>query len=186
MTCFALSRVVHPISNSNAEKPKLGLGMRKPPTPVMVDDDPRHLSDETILEVKENAAPTPPEPASKPACSPMPFVHIDGAVYPGEPSWTDPKGRNAAFNRWVWVISKEVATLVAPAPVQPGQDGLSGSLPGLPRPYQTKTKQDAAAEFVRRHRLSIANAFERRIVRADVVAELARLFELETRNGKAP
>jgi hypothetical protein len=41
---------------------------------------------------------------------------------------------------------------------------------------QTKTERDAAIEFVRGHRLSIANAFERRLVRGDVVAVLARLY----------
>ena len=58
------------------------------------------------------------------------------------------------MNRWCHVIAREVASQ-----------------------YQTKTERDAAVEFVRQHRLSIANAFERRIVRGDVVAALARMFE---------
>jgi hypothetical protein len=44
------------------------------------------------------------------------------------------------------------------------------------RTYQTKTERDAAEAFVRGHRLSIAHAFERTLVRKDVLAELARLF----------
>ena len=43
--------------------------------------------------------------------------------------------------------------------------------------YSTKSERDAATEFARSHRLSIANAFERRLCRKDVVAELVRLFE---------
>jgi len=48
------------------------------------------------------------------------------------------------------------------------------------RGYQTDTERTAAEAFVREHRLSIANAFERKLVRKDVVAALTRLFE-ETR-----
>ncbi len=43
--------------------------------------------------------------------------------------------------------------------------------------YQTKTERNEAEAFARWHRLSIANAFERKLVRKDVVEELTRLFE---------
>jgi hypothetical protein len=45
--------------------------------------------------------------------------------------------------------------------------------------YQTKTERDVAEAFVRGHRLSIANAFKGRLVRADVVAALSAMFETE-------
>jgi len=43
--------------------------------------------------------------------------------------------------------------------------------------YSTKTERDAATEFVRSYRLSIAHAFHRKLVRKYVVAELLRLYE---------
>lgn len=43
--------------------------------------------------------------------------------------------------------------------------------------YQTKTERDEAEAFASSHRLSIANAFECKLVRKDVVEELTRLFE---------
>lgn len=43
--------------------------------------------------------------------------------------------------------------------------------------YQTHAEQEAATEFVRRSRLSIANAFERRLCRKDVVVALTTMFE---------
>jgi hypothetical protein len=45
------------------------------------------------------------------------------------------------------------------------------------RQYETKTERDAATAFVLQHRLSIANAFTRGIVRGDVVKTLDELFE---------
>jgi hypothetical protein len=72
---------------------------------------------------------------------------------PGEPSWTDAKGRAAALNRWCAVIAKEVA-----------------------KPYETKSGRDAAIEFAR-GQLSIGHAFHRKLVRKDAVVELTRLFE---------
>jgi hypothetical protein len=45
------------------------------------------------------------------------------------------------------------------------------------RHYDTHTQRTAAEEFARSHRLSIANAFERKIIRADVVKALGELFE---------
>lgn len=65
-----------------------------------------------------------------------------------------PAGRKAALNGWIGRIAKEVATT-----------------------YQTFDERTAATEFVRSHRLSIAHAFERKLVRNDVVIELARLYE---------
>ena len=45
MTCYEISRTTRPTSNPNAEKPKLSLGMRKPPVAFVVDDDPRKHSE---------------------------------------------------------------------------------------------------------------------------------------------
>jgi len=50
------------------------------------------------------------------------------------------------------------------------------------KPYETYSERSAAEAFARSHRLSIAHAFERRIVRGDVVAALLRLFR-ETKSG---
>ena len=52
-----------------------------------------------------------------------------------------------------------------------------GDRPRGRKQYQTKTERDEAEAFARSHRLSIANAFERKLVRKDVVEELTRLFE---------
>src|ERR1700730_16804385 len=95
--------------------------------------------------VTETASPR----VAETALGPLPFALIAGAVYPGDPSWTGPEGRRKAHNYWVWKIGREVESR-----------------------YQTKAERDAAAEFVLRHRLSIANAFERKIIRADVVKAL--------------
>jgi hypothetical protein len=84
----------------------------------------------------------------------MPFALIDGRVSDFPPSWIDAKGRAAALNRWCAAIAREIG-----------------------RAYQTKTQRDAAEAFARSRRLSIANAFERKFVRKDVVEELTRLFE---------
>jgi hypothetical protein len=89
-----------------------------------------------------------------PARDRQPFVLITGAVYPGSLSWSTPAGRRAALNKWCAVIVREVG-----------------------KRYQTKTERDEAEAFARSHRLSIANAFERKLVRKDVVEELTRLFE---------
>ena len=43
-------------------------------------------------------------------------------------------------------------------------------------PFQTYSGQEAVKAFVQSHRLTIANAFERKLVRKDVVAGLLRLF----------
>jgi hypothetical protein len=43
--------------------------------------------------------------------------------------------------------------------------------------YSTKRERAAATEFARSHRLSIANAFERKLVRKDVVAALSAMLE---------
>jgi hypothetical protein len=77
---------------------------------------------------------------------------IIGAIYPGA-SWSTPEGRRAGLNRWCAVIAREVG-----------------------KAYQTKTERGLAEAFVRPHRLSIANAFERKLVRKDC-GELTRLFE---------
>jgi hypothetical protein len=45
------------------------------------------------------------------------------------------------------------------------------------RGISTKSERDAATEFVRGHRLTIANCFERRLCGGDVVAGLLRLYE---------
>jgi hypothetical protein len=78
---------------------------------------------------------------------------IQGTVSTHPVSWGDPKGRAVGLNAWITRIAKEVGAA-----------------------YQTKTERDAAVAFVKSHRLSIANAFERKIVRGDVVKELTRLF----------
>ena len=44
-------------------------------------------------------------------------------------------------------------------------------------PFQTYSGQEAVKAFVQSHRLTIANAFERKLVRKDVVAELSALYE---------
>ena|ERR1700730_3846448 len=90
----------------------------------------------------------------KPQRGPLPFVHSEGQVSPNPPTHTDANGRKAALNRWCAVIAREVG-----------------------KRYQTKTERDEAEAFARSHRLSIANAFERKLVRKDVVEELTRLFE---------
>jgi hypothetical protein len=50
------------------------------------------------------------------------------------------------------------------------------------RKYETNSERTAAEAFVRSHRLSIANAFERKLVRKDVVAELTRLYRAQKDN----
>jgi hypothetical protein len=90
---------------------------------------------------------------------PQPFIHIEGAVATPPPghehtSPADKAGFRAAVNKWLARIAREVG-----------------------RAYSTKTEREAAEKFARSHRLSIAHAFTRRLVRADVVRELARLFE---------
>jgi hypothetical protein len=45
--------------------------------------------------------------------------------------------------------------------------------------FDTHSERSEAEAFARSHRLSIANAFERKLVRKDVVAELVRLHQLE-------
>ena len=83
----------------------------------------------------------------------MPFILIAGEVSPRPVSWTTPDERHAALNRWIAIISTEVSRRLPPGP-----------------------ERVVAKDFVYSHRLSVANAFERRIVRADVVSELARLY----------
>lgn len=90
---------------------------------------------------------------ARPRPSPMPFVRIEGAVFPGEDSWSDARGRAAALTSWVFLIAKEVS-----------------------RQLDTAAEHDAVATFVQTHRLSAASAFTRRIVRADVVATLVELY----------
>jgi hypothetical protein len=72
--------------------------------------------------------------ANRLQAGPMPVVMISGAMYPGEPFWTDSKGRAAALNRWVAVIAKEVG-----------------------KRFDTHSERSAAEDFARSHRLSIAN-----------------------------
>jgi hypothetical protein len=92
---------------------------------------------------KETTTKSPP----KPVRGRLPFCVIaPGQVYEGARSFTDAKGRAKALNAWCWKIAREAAA-----------------------PYGTKAEQDAVTGFVKSHRLSIANAFERRIVRKDVV-----------------
>lgn len=79
----------------------------------------------------------------QPRPSPAPFVRIDGDIYPGGNSWVDAKSRAAALTSWRFKIAKEIA-------------------------QHTPLEHDAAEAFVQSHRLSVANAFERRIVRGDV------------------
>jgi hypothetical protein len=83
---------------------------------------------------------------------------VPASLYPYvsnfQSSWTSPAERAAALKKWVARIAYEVA-----------------------KPYETKSERDAAEAFARSHRLSIANAFERKLVRKDVVEELTRLFE---------
>jgi hypothetical protein len=64
------------------------------------------------------------------------------------------------LNRWVALIARDVG-----------------------RAYETHTERTSAEDFVRSHRLSIARAFERKLCRKDVVAELARLFKAERSHG---
>jgi hypothetical protein len=71
---------------------------------------------------------------------------IEGTVSPFPPSWDTPEGRWTVLNRWCAVIAREVD-----------------------KRYQTKTERDEAEAFARSHRVSIANAFERKLVRKDVV-----------------
>ena len=85
----------------------------------------------------------------------MPFTLIPGEVSPHPVSWATSDERTAALGRWVSIIAREVARRFAPGPERLG----------------VKT-------FVHSHRLTIASAFERRLVRRDVVAELTRLYQL--------
>jgi hypothetical protein len=99
------------------------------------------------------------EPPSKPhhprADARLPFAAITGTVSPFPVSWTTPEERKAALGRWVARIAREVAS-----------------------PYQTKSERDAAEQFARSHRLSIANCFQRKLCRTDVVEALIELYEL--------
>jgi hypothetical protein len=91
--------------------------------------------------------------AAKPPAAPQPFVEISGQISVFPLSWTTPAERGAAMNRWVARIAREVG-----------------------KAYETKPERDAAEAFVRGHRLSIANAFQRRLVRKDVVRVLGEMF----------
>lgn len=111
--------------------------------------DPRRTAAAT-----ESAAKT----GSRDGKSPKPhaaFVTIEGEVCQGVDSWPDSKGRAGAIGRWFALVARDVG-----------------------KSYTTTPERDAAIAFVQLHRLSIANAFSRRIIRADVVAELARLYRL--------
>jgi hypothetical protein len=78
-----------------------------------------------------------------------------GAISDYPVSWSTPDGRRAQFCRWYLRIIREVSRSFPPGP-----------------------ERAAAAEFARSHRLSVANAFTRRIVRPDVVRALADLYRL--------
>jgi hypothetical protein len=175
VTCFELSRTgFQPAENPNSEKPKLSLGgLRKPVVEVVIPEE--HMAQNLLVQrgsaldgvrVEVNAdvaeglnvhcadddlaipdqTGNDGRPDSKPTRQSLPFTHIGGAIYPGDPTWTDPNGRAAALYHWREKIVFEVG-----------------------RKFETKTERDAAEDFARTHRLSIANAFERRVVRTDVV-----------------
>jgi hypothetical protein len=57
------------------------------------------------------------------------------------------------LGRWISVIAREVG-----------------------KRFDTHSERSAAEAFVRSHRLSIANAFHRKLVRKDVAAELSALY----------
>lgn len=137
-----------------AYKAKIKLVERSPRT--IIKNAHRHSlqSEQRVLVAAEGKTPPAkdPRPGSK---GPLPFVVIPGAIYPGENSWADGKSRAAALNQWAARIAKEVG-----------------------RQFDTQTEREAATAFAQSHRLSIVNAFARRLVRADVVAELTRLYRL--------
>jgi hypothetical protein len=89
----------------------------------------------------------------------LPFTVIIGSIYEGAPSWSDAKSRAAALWHWRGKIIFEIG-----------------------RHYQTKTERTTAEAFARSHRLSIANAFERRLCRKDVVEALGKLYQGQKNN----
>jgi hypothetical protein len=180
MALYEVSRTVEVAENPNQSRPKLGLGglrrkeevraegirplrmlgasrIPRPKFPEgdragkqVVRGDLVCRGDKSEL-VDQTGARS--QALAKSAHVPMPFIEIQGQVYEGKPSWTSPDERRAALGRWISLIVREVG-----------------------KPYQTKSERDAATLFVRSHRLSIANAFHRKLCRKDVVEELGRLL----------
>ena len=184
------TRFAQPVANPNSGKLTLSLGGLRRKEEVLVDgagkqvvhragDDKVELADQTrsATQPPEVLSELPSKTCKKPARAlldqaptvggqdahagslpglrrPLPFVAIPGTVSDFPVSWTSTTDRAAALNRWCAIIATETM-----------RSFPAGSSDRL-----------GAKKFVWSHRLSIANAFERKIIRVDVVAELARMF----------
>src|ERR1700730_9434399 len=84
-------------------------------------------------------------------CEPLPFVKIEGRAAPG-PFADNGSPKPSEIRRWTRFVARDMGN-------------------------QFPDDSEAAREFAFRHSLSIANAFHRRLMRADVTAELTRLFD---------
>jgi hypothetical protein len=84
-------------------------------------------------------------------CEPVPFIVIKGRVAPG-PFSGDGKPPLCAIRHWTRLVARDVGN-------------------------RFPDSSEEAMEFTFRNSLAIANAYQRQLVRGDVVAAITELFE---------
>lgn len=147
------------MSQRAVDRPKLSLGLKRDPLALEAYKaklkivEPVTIASRPVAEAEEVSVSYQHSPASS-------FVLITGKPAPPDPR--DAKPRTAAqrkeeLERWIVGVGLAVR-----------RSFPAGSREGK-----------AAFKFVKSHRLSIANAFQRRIKRDDVVAELLRMYQTE-------
>lgn len=159
------SKLEFQMSQRAVDRPKLSLGLKRDPLALEAYKaklkivEPVTIASRPVAEPEEVSVSNPHSPAA-----PASFVLITGEPAPPDPR--DAKPRTAAQRKEElerWIVGVGVA--------------VRRSFPAGSR------EGKAAVEFAKSHRLSIANAFQRRIKRDDVVAELLRMYQTEIQSN---
>jgi hypothetical protein len=149
------------MSQIAVDRPKLSLGGKRAPPALAAYKAKLKIAAPPALPLEPTAkseAAIVANPHSR--TTPASFVLITGEPAPPHPRDAEPRTaaqRKEEIDRWIVGVGLAVR-----------RSFPAGSLEGK-----------AAFKFVKSHRLSIANAFQRRIKRDDVVAELLRMYQTE-------